>query len=171
MGHRLRLFTGALTALRPFTEISPHARVFALAADSPLPVLPLDERLHDALHAAYGTGDWLDEGAMLTSTDLAFAAKASRGAALAYVETNYFGGEGTQVAALWRDGALLLKPVAMDAETARQRPRSLWPINVVLRTLGVTAQPGGDEFAALGLERWRGTEDIVAHAAEIAVRR
>lgn len=169
MGHRVRLFTGPLTALRPFLAASARARVFSLSPSSPFPVLPLDDDLHDALHAAYGTGDWLEAGAMLTSSDLAFAAQASRGAALAYVETNYFGGQGSQSAALWRDGALMLKPSEMANENSPSRPRSLWPINVALRTLGVVARPGSDEFEALGLAAWRQTDEILARASEIVV--
>ena len=49
-----------------------------------------------SLHAAYGTGDWLEEGALLTATDLAFAASASRAAPLAYLQTDIFGSEGEQ---------------------------------------------------------------------------
>lgn len=169
MGHRLRLFTGPLKALRPFLAASVRARVFSLSPASPFPVLPLGDDLHDALHAVYGTGDWLETGAMLTSSDLAFAAQASRGAALAYVETNYFGGQGSQSAALWRDGVLILKPLEMTSEISRSRPRSLWPINIALKTLGVVARPGIDEFEALGLGAWRQTDDIFDRASEIKV--
>ena len=142
-----------------------------LAPASAFPVLPLDDDLHEQLHSVYGTGDWHEAGVLLSSSDLAFAAKASRGAVLAYIETNYFGGQGAQCALLWRDGVLALKPGAMEEATARVRPRPLWPINVVLKALGVAARAGGDEFAELGLERWRHTEDIIENATEIAVPR
>lgn len=171
MGHRVRAFAGPLTALRPFVAAAPGARVFELFPGAPLPVLPLDEAVHEALHAAYGTGNWIEDGPLLSSSDLAFAAKASRGAALAYVETDYFGGAGRQCAVLWRDGAVVLKPTAMDADTGRNRPRSLWPINMALKGLGVVARGGGDEFTALGLDRWRHTEDIVAGARELTIGR
>lgn len=169
MGHRVRAFVGPLTALRPFVAAAPVARVFELHAGAPLPLLPLDEVVHEALHTAYGTGDWIEAGPLLSSTDLAFAAKASRGAALAYVETDYFGGAGRQCAVLWRDGAVVLKPTEMDAETGRTRPRSLWPINMALKGLGIIAAAGGDEFTVSGLGGWRHTEDIIAQARELPI--
>jgi hypothetical protein len=38
-----------------------------------------------------------------------------------------------------------------------------------LRTLGVVARPGNDEFEALGLGAWRQTDEILARANEIKV--
>lgn len=168
MEHKVKLFVGPLTALRPFSEISPLARVFLLTEDSPFPVLPLTEALHEALHGAYGTGDWLAEGPLLTTTDMAFAAKASRGAGLAYVETDYAGGVGQQCAALWRDGALALGPAVLNGT---ERAATLWPVNMVLKALGVASRDGVDEILTLGLAGWGRTADIVAAAREVAVTR
>jgi hypothetical protein len=154
MGHRVGLFVGPLTALRPFVFAAPGARVYALDAASPFAVLPLEEEVHEALHAAYATGDWLESGPLLTSTDLAFAARASRGSALAYVE---LGPDETgigQCAMLWRDGAVAMKPATMDASASRVRPAALWPANIALKGLGVAARAGTDEIGTLGLVRF-----------------
>ncbi len=162
MGHCVRLFIGPLVALRGLAAAAPaHARAHAIEASERFPVLPLTEDLHEAWHAAYGTGDWLALGPMLTSTDLAHAERASRGSALAYVETDYFGGRGRQCAVLWRDGALVLKPAALASDEGRALPPALRPINAALRGLGITAAPGLDEFDTLGLARWRSNEAIL----------
>lgn len=169
MGHAVNLFIGPMTALRAVAAASPNARVFALAPNAGFLALPLTEAVHDDMHRSFGTGDWLETGPMLTSSDLAHAARASRGTALAYVETDYFGGAGRQNALLWRDGALVLQPAELVADGQVKRPRSLWPINAVLRGLGVTARSGLDEFDSIGLGAWRTNEDILSGAQELGV--
>lgn len=168
MSHAVSLFVGPLPALRVIAAASPRARIFALSASASAAsylVLPLTEDVHDDIHAAFGTGDWLDNGPMLSSSDLALAQRASRGTALAYVETDYFGGQGRQNAVLWRDGTLVLQPAELPSGSSRSR--SLWPINAVLRGLGVSAALGHDEFDTLGVGRWRSNEAIIAEAVEV----
>jgi hypothetical protein len=82
---------------------------------------------------------------------------AAEGGAFAYIETEYFGGIGSQGAAIFSDQ---LPPIRMaDTETdARGRPDG--PINRALRSLGVRASPGQDEFDAVGLQRFRDLEAL-----------
>jgi hypothetical protein len=85
---------------------------------------------------------------------------------IAYVEGETFGGEGTQSAAVWDQGELLLGPlftcdVEDDVEdgfvwTSDSRQSA---INVALRALGVDRGAAADEYAALGLHLKRKTED------------
>ena len=129
------------------------------------------------LHGRYGTGEWLEQPThpdaappCLTSTDLAFAATASVGTGLAYLETNYFGGAGWQSAAVWIDGRLAMRPALVHASEAR--PPKLWPINGALRLLGVSAsyaRLADDEFTAFGLPAFRDHSAI--HARGLAVSR
>ena len=140
MGHSVRLFAGSLPSLRPFIAASPSAGVFALRIADILAV-PISETVHDELHAAYGTGDWLEEGALLTSTDLAFAANASSAAPLAYLQTDFFGATGEQVALLWRDGGLALTPIRLSSALMRSRAPSFWPINIALKGLASLRVP------------------------------
>ena len=66
---------------------------------------------------------------------------------IAYVEAEYFGGDGTQASAIWEEGRLVFGPlVASDA------------INQALRLLGVLKEKESDEFEALSLGRHRDTE-------------
>ena len=173
MPHAVRMFVGPKAALRPFVALVPAARVYALTPGASVFALPLTEAVHDALHASYGTGEWIDfatdeSGPRLTTSDMEFAARASNGSALAWLMTEYHGGNGEQAAGAWINGALQMKPSLLrDADCP---PRSLWPINMALRLLGVKAGTGpyDDEFAAFGLPAYRSEEDFAARA--IAVR-
>lgn len=169
MGHRVRLLAGSLPALRPFLAASPTSRAYVLGSVDIL-ALPLTEHIHDELHAAYGTGDWLEDGALLTTTDLAFAANASRFAPIGYLETDFFGSEGEQQAILWRDGGVALGPLRLSARAMTSRAPALWPINMVLKGLGLVSRPNEDEFTTFGLGHWRHTEEIVTLARELDAR-
>jgi hypothetical protein len=165
MGHSVRLFAGPILALSRIAALLPGARIYVLTPGPQLYVLPLDDDHHDALHAVYGTGDWLESGPCLTTTDLEFGKEVSRGTLLAYLETDYFGGVGSQSAVLWREGALAVGPVTVAA--GGSRPRSLMPINAVLRAAGVIASSGYDEFDTIGLGLWRSNDAICAGAIAI----
>jgi hypothetical protein len=88
----------------------------------------------------------------------------SRDGALAYVETDYFGGTGSQAAAVFHQGKVALKLALPDS---RELARREDPINAALRMLGVEAAEGLDEFDTVGLGRFRGLDDLgVAEADE-----
>lgn len=173
MAHHLRLFAGPKTALRPFLDAVSGARIFALTPLAQLFVVPLTDPVHDALHAANGTGEWIDfdtreSSPRLTTTDMAFAASAARGSALVWLETYYDGGAGEQAACVWIDGALQMKPVAL--RLGENRPWPLRPINQALRMLGVAPTglgPANDEFTSFGLAAYRSNDDILRRALEI----
>jgi hypothetical protein len=170
MGHCLSLFIGHKTALRVIVEIVPAAQVFALTPDATVFVLPLTDAVHAGLHAANGTGEWLDlasdeSGFLFTTTDMVVAARASVGSALAWVATEYHGGDGEQIAAVWIDGQLQMKPTLLrEGET---RPPALRPINMALRQLGVATKAPRDAFDTFGLGAYRWNDDIVAEATPV----
>ena len=83
----------------------------------------------------------------------------SRGGPLAYVEADFFGGVGSQGAAVWADSKLVLGPLRV-AENEPFGTRS--PISQALLWLGVVARHGEDEFATVGLGWHRHTEDWVS---------
>jgi hypothetical protein len=72
---------------------------------------------------------------------------ATRAKQIAYVESEFFGGQGTQAAAIWKEGSLVFGPVIADDA-----------INQALRLLGVSKEDRIDEFDALDLNRHRDTE-------------
>jgi hypothetical protein len=163
--HAVRLLVGPLQPLRAVQAMAAMARIFALTPAAYLWALPLDDEVHDTLHAAFGTGEWLRTGAQLTSTDLITLARLSQGSAMAYIETNYKGPTGTQSAALWRDGVMAMPPVTLDASV--MRPAQFWPINAALKSLGVVAQAAADEFTVFGLMGYRSNRMIAANGAEV----
>lgn len=165
LAHCTRLFIGERAAFTLFRRDLSGCALYRLRPGAGLAVLPLDEALQDRLHRRNGTGDWADGGGpALSSTDFAFAARASADAPLAYIETDYADGSGLQHAVLWRGGAMVIGPLTLDVRLSEQRPTSLWPINVVLRTLGVAATFAEDEFVRAGLADYRTNEAIVERA-------
>jgi hypothetical protein len=70
---------------------------------------------------------------------------------VAYVEAEFFGGDGTQASLLWEHGEVMGElQVAQDA------------INHALHLLGVVKAPDCDEFETLRLGMHRATEDWIA---------
>ena len=68
----------------------------------------------------------------------------------AVIETDYFGGNGDQAAAVYRGGIEVMPP-----EAARRGP-----INKALRTAGVLTRVGLDEFDTIGLGEFRNFDDL-----------
>jgi hypothetical protein len=95
-------------------------------------------------------GDWeevLPESIALLCSEL------STHGLIAYVEADFFGGTGQQAHALFKDGVALGSPVvAADA------------INQALKHLGVLPGRHHDEFAAVGLGRFRDVDDWATDA-------
>ena len=63
---------------------------------------------------------------------------------LAYVETDYFGGTGTQGGVLYENGQISIAPRSGEGT-----------INILLRELGVSCEPNKDEFDSLNLGIYR----------------
>jgi hypothetical protein len=83
----------------------------------------------------------------------------SAGGPVAYIEAEYFGGTGTQRAAVWASSALILGPIG-----TRERepfPEAGSPISQALRALGASADGSVDEFEAVGLDTHRRAYDWV----------
>jgi hypothetical protein len=91
----------------------------------------------------------------------ALARRISLAGDIAYLEADIFGGTGTQAIVLWRDGEVCLGPVTTEFTATAPDPSSSrqWPFNQALCELGVDRGDAFDEFDALGLGRWRHTED------------
>jgi hypothetical protein len=84
----------------------------------------------------------------------------SRSGRIAYLEAEFWAGDGTQAAALWEDGRQTWGPE--HAWIPAEPPRRDWPINAVLARLGaVVGQDAVDLFEAVGfgeerdMEGWR----------------
>lgn len=66
---------------------------------------------------------------------------------MAYIETDYFGGVGTQAGLLMRNQQIVIGP-----------QKTAGTINVLLKEMGVCREKGQDEFASLGLDKYRRME-------------
>lgn len=110
----------------------------------------------DELYGALGGEPVFEDAFCYLTTGLArVGAWISRGGAAAYVETDYFGGDGEQAAVAWRDGKLASWP----------EKASIGPISGVLtRYLGAEKGDAYDAFDAVGLGRFRGNERWVKEA-------
>ncbi|WP_443747528.1 hypothetical protein [Asticcacaulis solisilvae] len=79
-------------------------------------------------------------------------AELGRRLAFAYIETLYHGGTGVQTAAIYIPGH---EPVFMAEPEFAEEVGHCSPINTAIRALGITADPGLDEFDTLGLSHIR----------------
>lgn len=120
-------------------------------------MVPLSESLLRAVQARWpgGSGSGRLSGVFefLTPPVESWLLELSKGASIGYVETEYFGGEGFERSAVFRDANVILGPV--DGAGA---------VNSALRALGVAANPGQEEFDFVGLGRHRSVEEWLSEA-------
>lgn len=149
MTHSVRLIIGREGGIAAFLQAWPGTRVVELAGG--WQAIPVDDALYDAVVAAHPDAvraealDFAPAG-----LDAALAAATAGGGALAYVETEYFGGTGGQSAMAYVDGRVKMEPA-----------RAEWagPINQALRRIGVVPEGEKDAFDTIGLGERRTMED------------
>ena len=122
-----------------------------------LGMVPLSESLLRAIQLEWrgSQGSTRVEGVFefLTPPVENWVRELSNGSAIAYMETEYFGGEGFERSAVFRDSNVVLGP--LDGAGA---------VNRALRALGVAAKPGQEEFDVVGLGRHRSLEEWLSEA-------
>ena len=153
MGYALQGVLGRSSVLEP-CRLFEHARVVALDQSVCL-LLMTDDFFNEVRQegAEPGVpGFWK----LPTGFDRVLATWSVRGP-VAYVEADYFGGVGSQVAAVWDAGQLVLGPTAEPEHSFT--PEHPSPISQALQRLGVSARGHFDEFEAVGLDRHRNMED------------
>lgn len=149
MGHSVRLIIGRDEAIAAFLRAWPCSR--AVDLNGGWQAIPVDDALYDAvvaLHPDAARPDALDFAP--PGLDAALAAVTEGGGALAYVETEYFGGTGGQSAMAFVDGQPKMEPA-----------RAQWagPINQALRRIGVVPEGESDAFDTIGLGERRQMAD------------
>ena len=143
------------------------AEAFAEVADAPPPtelpfglgIVPLSDRQFDRI-TDLKPGPYVDGFAYLSARLTAALTTASRKGPVVYIETEYFGGTGSQAGAAFVEGELVLAEHHVDMRDSHRRDG---PINKALRLLGVSASGDRDEFDTLGLARFR---DVAALGIE-----
>ena len=95
-----------------------------------------------------------------TLKDLSFKGKC------AYIETDYFGGAGSQLAEAWENGDRILGPyISFDGNESWEYPKEVKEvyraINRCLSIIGVFKDEGKDEFDSIRLGWYRSNDDFL----------
>jgi hypothetical protein len=136
-----------------------HVRALKGAVTCPLTqglaLLPLTDEFVEALAVARPQKAPLAKppGETIGDAVAALALEISQATPVVYIITGYFGGQGGQDAFVWHKGSLTFSPATPGYDQVW--PNS--PISQALRTIGVVAQAGLDEFDTVGLGRHRHT--------------
>ena len=141
-------------------DLEPQPRPFAsarcLRLDGGLSMVPLAEDLVSEIEQAglvSGGGSVSGAFEFLAAGIEAWAQSLSADTAIAYIETEYVGGEGFERAGVWSHGKIALGP--LDGAGS---------INQALRALGIQPLPGVEEFELVGLGRHRSLDEWLQDA-------
>lgn len=144
MGHQIQAVIGKQKAVRAFADCWTWAEIVNLPQDCGMVLLT--DALFDGITDLFGGPDREEPSPLMLFTSAIRRAleEAARPGPLAYVETDYAGGYGTQAGVLLERGQVTLGPL--------EGPGA---INRLLETIGVGHRSGEDEFDALDLGRYR----------------
>jgi hypothetical protein len=83
-----------------------------------------------------------------------------------YIETNYFGGSGYQIAETWQDGNRVLGPfISTDGTTEKPPEKGAEftedAINTNLQEIGIYRHENKDEFDSVRLGEYRSNQDAI----------
>jgi len=144
MSHHIQGIVFRRTLLSAAKRLIPGGRGAALPQG--FCFIPITDRVFDELRSAHPGLVDPENGFERLSAPVEIVAKALSGPEpVAYVETEYFGGDGGQTAIVWKGGQVVLSAKSPDAG----------PINNALAFLGVQRQEHHDEFDAVGLGDYR----------------
>jgi hypothetical protein len=131
-------------------------------------LVPLTEAVRADCQRSY-RGAGVVEGFYELSNGVArWARELSRDWVVLYVHLEFFGGEGLQAAIAWDQDRVVFGPCFTRTPLESAEPhyqeadRHNMAINLALRALGLPARAGDDEFATLGLGKYRRTKDWIA---------
>jgi hypothetical protein len=143
--------------------LSAHRLARVVRVDQGLVIVPL----YRALLHGLGPSAKLEGFEHVHQGVAAWAREISRTGAVGLFEASFEMGIGQQAAVLWRDGEIVFGPVS-GGHTGRTVPRlSDWPVNRLLRELGVVAASGRDEWDTLRLGRHRRMEGWLEEAGPL----
>lgn len=157
MGHVITAYVAKISTLTQIAAEYRSAVVIPLGQEFGL--LPITDAFRREAHAPGGEPIvdivWTDENILLQFHDITdklaeIGVAASSMGAVAYIENEYFGGDGVQGAVVWLNGETVLGPLI----SAR-----MGPISRALSEIGVQKGTALDEFDALGLGKYRSTDD------------
>lgn len=150
MGHIIQGMIGSQRALLPVQQRYGRSRVIELSYG--VCFLPVTEEFFDAIPDDGRSTEKIEANGFgflwLCPKLIALLKDASGSESIAYIETEYFGGEGGQGALVAKDGQIVFGPSGDDQS-----------INTALRMIGVKHGDACDEFDTIELGRYRSNED------------
>jgi hypothetical protein len=161
---------GVLEALvlMPVHGYAPRLPVDLPVAELPVEgarLIPITDAVHARFEATEGSGDKVAGFRELTNGIAHWAAALSRHRTVLYVHSEFWAGDGIHAAVAWSHGSVVFGPkFSRTPNEQGESPYELadgpgMAVNVALRALGVRAEPPGDEFATIGLDRHRWTAE------------
>lgn len=161
MGHMIQCFIGNPAIIEEIT--SPLKPIHLVTVDLPqgLQCLFLCDNLFNSIHQYKGMvkNNCITPFDFLNQEVKNYLEYIKPNGEFIYIETDYFGGEGSQSSGFFINGRLLeiYTENNSDIDVTRPYPDRLLtsPINTTLRRLGVIREMLYDEFDTLGLEKYR----------------
>lgn len=169
MAYDVTAIVGRRHVLDPFASSHRHAVLVQLESD--LMMAPLTDKLCEEIHSCGTRPHPILEGFFRLTGDVETLCKElSRRGEIAYFETEYFGGDGHQGAAVWKEGRLIMPPIVEYSMPYHagldRRILNLGPINRALSEFGIRSSEEEDAFDRVGLGRHRGSEDFAEELGE-----
>jgi len=125
----------------------------AIRLEHDLTMFPLDARWVDHWSERFGVFGFVADQPLLNSNVIHHMIRSiAAEPVFALIETEYFGGEGTQTAAAYHGEKEVMSPQTAESDT----------INKALRLLGIVARSGLDEFDTVGLGGFRDFDELFA---------
>lgn len=145
MGHYLKAFIGQKENLTPISDKYSNSKLVDLSDE--VSMIPMTDELFDEINQSHTSSEvtgfeFLTENIENKTLDIIGNKK------LAYVESEFFGGQGGHIGLIWKDG---------EREFIGDFKKST--MNEILKKLGVIRNRNQDEFETIGLDRHRDTED------------
>ncbi len=154
MTHFVHGFIGSKDLLMSGVSTLRSARLFALAQDMVL--LPMTDDLREELNLTDSeTPETFED---LSKEVIRLGEKISSKGPVAYFETNYWGGLGSQSVIVWKEGKIIFGPTTTSTEVL-SRHYLEGAVNQALRLIGVVRAENHDEFDTVGLAEERTISD------------
>ena len=144
MGHMIRAIIGKENVIRSISERRVNAEMISLTQRSAL--IFLNDSLFDDISETVDPKNTCNYPHLYFLSDpvICFLKEHSAGAQLIYIETDYFGGYGTQAGVFFENGEMKYGPTDGNGT-----------VNHLLKLLGVKRHLFKDEFDTLELYRYR----------------
>lgn len=157
MGHNIQ----AIITLEPVDAVVIATFDLVLIREGQVNIIPLDMDHSNVWTENLSLQDQcLHDIPLCNHTTLEFARRMGL-RNFAVIETEFFGGVGTQAAAVYQDGKCTFSVPHLDdgEEAVPARATEIGHINYALKLLGLEPQRGKDRFETAGLHKYRGFDD------------